>query len=91
MTATAGYRDQDLQRPVVMPVKVGVEVQVRSSQHNLTTQKAAPACWGISNGYWYCVTHQANFLHNWDKDDHCKQPGTHVIGWICKDHGIEVP
>lgn len=41
-------------------------------------------------GYWLCVTHDATFTNNIQKDSHISN-GEHTLAWICHEHGVEVP
>jgi len=87
---TTDHADQDATRPAVLPAKQGVEVSYIPI--GLTVkERVKPACSGISSGEFYCITHQTLFATHQAKKEHCREPGTHVIGWICKTHGIEVP
>jgi len=68
----------------VKPVKVGELVEV--------TQKelVGSACTDKDNGHWYCVTHGAHFVNQFEKDSHIRT-GKHKLAWICHQHGIEAP
>lgn len=41
-------------------------------------------------GQWFCVTCLRAFRNNLEKDTHATG-GTHVLAWICFEHGPEVP
>lgn len=82
---------QDEKKPLVMPCKPGTRVAVKLEHGLVREQTVQPACVGISSGQWYCTTHSIVFATNPDKEDHCRLPGTHIMAWLCKQHGIEVP
>lgn len=50
------------------------------------------ACADKNNGQWYCSTHEQAFDNQFSKDmhigDHNKK---HVMVWVCRAHGVEVP
>ncbi len=83
--------DQDATRPLVLPVKPGVEVAYKLPIGLPVKERVKVACEGISSGSFYCVTHSTVFATNQDKEEHIRKPGTHELAWICKAHGIEVP
>lgn len=41
-------------------------------------------------GNWLCVTHDATFGNNMQKDSHISN-GEHTLAWLCRTHGLEVP
>lgn len=41
-------------------------------------------------GHWYCVTHREPFGNQLQKDIHI-HTGKHVLAWVCREHGVEVP
>ena len=43
------------------------------------------------NGQWYCETHPEGFANNLEKDIHIHGGSEHVLVWVCKEHGPEVP
>ena len=45
----------------------------------------------ISNGHWFCVTHQESFPTQINKDSHIALGGMHTLAWICHLHGVETP
>lgn len=44
----------------------------------------------INEGRWVCVTHSEAFQNQMAKDSHIDE-GTHVLAWMCSQHGPEVP
>ncbi len=46
-----------------------------------------PSCGG-KKGNWYCITCDCGFTNQFNKDTHISQ-GTHLLVWICPEHGLE--
>lgn len=43
-----------------------------------------------TSGRWICLTHDEGFANQLQKDLHIGN-GHHVMGWVCPEHGLEVP
>jgi hypothetical protein len=43
-----------------------------------------------NSGYWYCLTHKEPFQNQLQKDIHVRS-GSHVLAWVCWEHGFEEP
>lgn len=48
-------------------------------------------------GHWHCITHDQAFRNQLEKDLHIGSPNvgdgtqTHMLAWVCADHGVETP
>lgn len=79
----------------VTPVTEGETITLHGPEGEPTTYTVGPCC-GENNGRWLCVTHEASFANQLQKDSHisgvfCAEGGEHVLAWVCIEHGLEVP
>lgn len=42
-------------------------------------------------GSWVCLTHQEGFSNNLSVNGHAEDGRSHVLTWVCPDHGPEQP
>lgn len=81
---------------VLTSVATGDKVQMtlmvggRRSKRTVTVQPYHTSDPLAQPGHWYCVTHDAHFENQFQKDTHIHR-GTHHLAWICLEHGIEQP
>ena len=69
------------------PTSVEVDETYEIGDQN---HKVKESC-GSNGGRWICVTHPTErFQNQLQKDSHISR-GTHVLGWICFQHGLERP
>jgi len=55
------------------------------------TYVVKPSCkLNTPKGWWVCLTHDESFANQLQKDCHIGN-GDHVMGWVCPEHGLEVP
>lgn len=50
-----------------------------------------PPCENKTNGHWFCITHKKPFGNQLQKDTHIDDDKTHVLAWLCNEHGPEQP
>ena len=66
-----------------------IHYRIGDGQLQLTTT-IGPPCTDKTGGFWFCVTHDQPFQHNFDKDLHI-QKRTCRLAWVCFQHGPEAP
>ena len=54
-----------------------------------TDYTVGPKC-DTNRGQWYCIPCKRTFRNQMEKDLHASA-GTHVLAWVCLEHGPEVP
>ena len=64
---------------------VGTTFQDQHDEVHIVTDSC-----GSNGGQWYCITHLEPFANQLQKDTHISR-GTHVLGWVCLEHGVETP
>lgn len=45
----------------------------------------------VHGGHWRCLTHNQDFPNNLQRESHSGERGSHVLAWVCHEHGPEVP
>lgn len=53
--------------------------------------RCGPYAEGSTTGQWVCVTHGEAFRNNLEASFHEGDDKEHVVGWLCAEHGLEVP
>jgi hypothetical protein len=66
-------------------VSVGETVTLPSG----ATQTVSASC-GANGGVWGCSTHRRLFPNNLNASSHAME-GSHVVYWMCDEHGPEQP
>jgi hypothetical protein len=74
---------------LVTAAKEGDKITIRG-----TAIPVGPKC-GTDAGYWICLTHPEDYpmsayRNQFQKDMHVSR-GEHVLAWVCREHGPEVP
>lgn len=55
------------------------------------TVEVKPSCDDMAAGHWYCATHFYHESSDGDFNVHYSDGSNHLVAWICKIHGAEVP
>lgn len=69
------------------------DVCLRLLERGGEPEDVRPACSDKTTGFWHCLSCIVDFEHNLAKDLHCSHEAgkPHVLAWICRQHGPEVP
>ena len=70
-------------------VKVNDMVVVDSVTNG--TVKVLTSCENKEDGQWYCTTHMYRCPIQEDFSKHFQSRAGCLVGWICNEHGLEVP
>lgn len=85
------HQPREVKEGALTYVNVGEVIRIERIQETFTVKESCD----ISNGYWYCVSHDETFASNLMLHGHTHYyPGSkvsHRIAWMCFEHGLEKP